>query len=181
MQEINEEEKKVGLQAWIEEHPKTTFWSRFVLWSVFACVLPFSFIVWRFKLFHAISKMQIGGWGIIAIVIVLAFAISIIRYIKMALSSRYTLIGQILGGFCKIILPLLAVLAILYSVRENIDLMLQALGCVTLCEAIAIPLNPLPKWAYEAQKDAREEERKDTMDYLLDGFFSRKNKKGDDD
>jgi hypothetical protein len=52
--------------------------------------------------------------------------------------------------------------------------MLQVLGCVTLCEFIALPLNPLPKWAYEAQKNVRVEERKETADYILDGFFRRK-------
>ena len=45
---------------------------------------------------------------------------------------------------------------------------------------VAIPLNPLPKWAYEMQKDVRAEERKETFDYLLDGFFSRKKNSGDE-
>lgn len=174
-EEINEEEQtKKSIFDWFVEHPKTTFWSRFVVWAVFACALPFSFIVWRFNLFHKISKIQIGGWGIIAIVILAVFAFTIIRYIKLAFSGRYSLVGQVLGGFCKVIIPLIAAIAILYSVRESVDLMLQVLGCVTLCEFIALPLNPLPKWAYEAQKNVRVEERKETADYILDGFFKRK-------
>ena len=175
-----EEQKKNSILVWIEDHPKTTFWSRFALWALFACVLPFTFIAWRFRLFNVISQMQISGWGIIGIVIVAAFALTIIRYIKLAFTGRYSLMGQVLGGFCKIIIPLLAFLALLYSVQENIKLMIQVLGCVTLCEAVAIPLNPLPKWAYEMQKDLRAEERKETADYILDGFFSRKNKSGDE-
>ena len=46
--------------------------------------------------------------------------------------------------------------------------------CVTACETIAIPLNPLPEWAYNAQKEVRVEERKETADYIIDSFFKRK-------
>lgn len=169
-----EEEKKSSLSEWLENHPKTVFWSRFVLWTISACILPFSFIVWRFKLFHKISQIQVGGFGIIAIVIVAFFALTIIKYVKLALSAKYSLIGQVLSGFCKVIIPLVAALLILNSVKENVSALIQALGCVTICEAIAIPINPLPKWAYEAQKNVRVEERKETMDYVLDGFFKRK-------
>ena len=172
-EEPTEEKKSSKLLDWLEGHPKSVFWTRFILWSLFACALPFGFIVWRFNLFQKIAKVQIGGWGIVAIVLVALFAITIIRYIRMAINAKHTLIGQILGGFVKIIIPLLVALAILYSVRDNVNLMIQVLGCVTICEAIAIPLNPLPKWAYEAQKDVREEERKETADYILDGFFKR--------
>ena len=174
---IEKKEKKT-LAETIEEHPKTVFISRFILWTIFACGSPFAFIVWRFELFQRISKFQIGGWGLIAIVIVAVFVFTVIRYIKLALSAKYSLIGQVLGGFCKVIIPLLTFLAILISIRNNIDLMIQVVGCVTVCEAIAIPLNPLPKWAYECQKNVRAEERKETMDYLLDGFFSRKKDSG---
>ena len=169
-----EEEDKSSLMEWIANHPKTVFWTRFVLWTMSACILPFSFIVWRFKLFHKITQIQVGGFGIIAIVVVAFFALTIIKYIKLALSAKYTLIGQVLSGFCMVIIPLIAALLILNSVKENVASLIQALGCVTICEAVAIPLNPLPKWAYEAQKNVRVEERKETMDYILDGFFKRK-------
>ena len=97
--EINEEEQeeqKSSLTTWIEEHPKTVFWARFILWTILSCVLPFAFIVWRFDLFHTISKVQIGGWGLIAIIIVAVFVFTVIRYVKLALSAKYSLIGQVL-------------------------------------------------------------------------------------
>lgn len=172
---LNEEEKKkFNLIEWLSEHPKTVFWTRFVLWTLCACVLPFMFIVWRFELFKTISKVQIGGWGIIAIILVALFVLTIIKYVRMALKAKYTLLGQFLGGFCKIIIPLVVALLILNSVKENVNSLIQALGCVTICEAVAIPLNPLPKWAYEAQKEVRVEERKETADYIIDTFFSKK-------
>ena len=167
-----EEEKKSA--NWFEEHPKTTFWSRFVSWVTFAGVLPFVFIAWRFKIFNKVSQMQISGWGIIGIIIVMAVAYTIIKYVKLAFSKKYSLTGQILTGIAKIIVPLIGFLLILKNIRDNIDLLMQVVGCVAVCETIAIPLNPLPQWAYEMQKDVAVEERKETMDYLLDGFFRRK-------
>lgn len=170
----NKEAKKKSLGEIIDEHPKTVFWTRFCSWTMFACVLPFLFIVWRFKLFGKISSIQIGGWGIIAILIVAIFIFTVIRYIKLAFKGTYSLLGQILTGVCKVLLPLIAMMAILYGLRNSIDLMLQALGCVIACETIAIPLNPLPKWAHDMQKEVREGERKDTVDYLLTEFFKKK-------
>ena len=179
LQEVKQEPKKVTLGDWIESHPKTTFWSRFVLWAAFSVVLPLVFIFWRFDLFKTVAKTQISGWEIIVIVLVAAFAFTVIRYIKLAFSGRYSLIGQILGGFCKIIIPLITFLLILDSLKNSIDMMIQVMGCITVCEAVAIPLNPLPKWAYDMQKDLKAEDRKETIDYLLDGFFKRKKDEGD--
>ena len=177
--EETEEEVKKGLFAWIEKHPKSTFWTRLVLWTVLSWVLPCAFIVWRFQLWRKVGQIQIGGWGIVAIILTAVFIFTIIRYVKMAFSNRYTLIGQLLSGFCKIVVPLLAMTLILYSVKDSINLMIQVMGCVTICEAVAIPFNPLPKWAYEKQKDVRIGERKETFDYLLDGFFKRKKDDGE--
>lgn len=178
-EEVLDEEKKNKLIAWIEEHPKTVFWMRFALWTLFACVLPFLFIAWRFELFGKVGQFQLSGWGIVGIILVFVFAITVVRYVKLAFSAKYSLIGQVLSGFCKIIIPLLAVLAILNCVRDSIDAMIKVMGVVIICEAAAIPLNPLPKWAYEMQKDVRADERKETIDYLLDGFFKRKKDSGE--
>ena len=170
----NNEVAVTTLGTWLDAHPKTTFFSRLVLWFICAAGLPFAFIAWRFDLFTRVSAIQISGWGIVGIVIVALVILSAIKYIKIAMNAKYTLLGQILGGFCKVILPLIVFLLILKGLRDNIDMMIQVTGCVILCEAVAIPINPLPKWAYEMQKDVRVEERKETMDYLLDGFFNRK-------
>lgn len=175
----NQEEVKVSkltkMAMWVDDHPKAIFWIRFIAFFMFACALPFIFIVWRFDLFKSVSKVQIGGWGILAIILVIAFVFVVIRYVKMAINAKYSLTAQVLGGVCKIILPLVAVTVILWCVRNEIELLLQVLGCIILCELIAIPLNPLPKWAYEQQKEVKEEDRKETMDYVLDRIFKKKN------
>lgn len=171
---VGKREEKKSAVEWLKEHPKSVFWSRLISWATFCCFLPFVFIVWRFQLFHKVERIQIGGWGIIGIVIVAVFVYTVIRYVRLAFSARYSFIVQILNGVCKVIIPLLAVLIIIYNVRNNINLMLQVLGCIVICEAIAIPLNPLPQWAYECQKNVRVEERKEAFDYLVDTLFNKK-------
>ena len=162
---------------WLDSHPKTTFWSKFVLWALLSCVIPFILIAYRFDLFKTVSKLSVSGWGILAVILVAVFAFTVIRYIKLAFANQYSLFGQVLSGVCKIILPLVATYLILDNIKENLQSFLNVLGIVILCEFVAIPLNPLPKWAYEMQKDLRAEERKETFDYLLDGFFNRSKEK----
>ena len=176
-----EEEKSNKLVTFIEEHPNTVFWTRFVLWASCACVLPFLFIAFRFDLFKQISKINFGGWGIIAIAIVAIFAIVVLRYVMMAYKTKYSFWAQCLSGVCKVIIPLVCLYAMLYAAKSNIDNFLQALGCTILCEAIAIPINPMPKWVYDMQQDVKASDRKDTVDYLLSEFFRRKdeNNKGE--
>lgn len=172
-EEIKREQKK-SLSEIVEDHPQAVFWARFASWAMFSCVLPFLFIVYRFNLFSKISKIQIGGWGLIAIVIVAIFVFTVIKYIRLAFAGRYSLVGQILSGICKIVIPLGVFMVVLYNIRNNVETMIQVLGCVIVCETIAIPLNPLPKWAYEMQKDVSDSEKKDTVDYLLTEFFKKK-------
>lgn len=163
-----------SLIAWFQAHPKTTFISRLISWILFAGVGPFLLIAFRFHIFKKVSQISISGWGIIGIIIMAVLVLSIVKYVKIALNAKYTLGGQILGGICKVIIPLLAVYLIAYSIKDNIQAFLDVMGLVIIMEAVAIPLNPLPEWAYNMQKEVRADERKDTMDYLLDGFFSRK-------
>ena len=58
--------------------------------------------------------------------------------------------------------------------KDNIDNFLQVSCCVTLCETIAIPLNPMPKWVYDRQKHLKEEERKGTIEYIADMLGKKK-------
>lgn len=175
-QEEEQKKKTNKLIQWIKDHPKAFFWIRLVTWTLCACVLPFIFISWRFELFKSVSKLQVGGWGIIAIAIVGIFVLAVLKYVKLALSAKYSFTAQIINGVCKVIIPLLLLFAIIWCVRDSTTAMLKVLGIVIFLEFIAIPINPLPKWAYEKQKDAKDGERKETMDYLVDKFFNRKKK-----
>lgn len=168
------EKEKKSLTEIINEHPKLVFWTRFVLWTLLACVLPVVFIAWRFELFNPSNRISLGGWGIVAIVIVVIFIIVLASYLRNGMNKSNVLLVQCISGFVKLVLPLLVFLGILYVLRNSIDRMMQALGCTILCELIALPVNPMPQWVLEQQKDVREEERKGTIDYFVDKFFSKK-------
>lgn len=173
MEENGKKENKVA--EFVKKHPKAVFWLRFFLFTICALVLPILFVGYRFELFHKASKISISGAGVIVIVIVAVFVATIIKYVKNVIKVKNVFISQCISGVCKIIIPLLAALALIENIKDNLDIFLQSLGMVIICEAFAIPLNPLPTWAAEQQKDIKVEERKDTVDYLLDGFFKRKN------
>ena len=118
--------------------------------------------------------MSISGWGLFAILIVAFFVLGLLRYVKLGLKIKNVFVTQCISGFCRIILPLTCAYVLITGMKENLDAFLQALGCIILCELIAIPVNPMPKWVLDQQKDVAADERKDTVDYLLDGFFRRK-------
>lgn len=125
---------------------KTIFLIRFIAFVIFACALPFAFIAWRFGLFSQSqgSGVALSGWGVVAIIVVLIFAIYVLRMLK--LGQPFSLFSQIVSGLVKVILPLVICLLVLRAMKNNIDAMIQALTCTIICEMVAIVVNPLPKW-----------------------------------
>lgn len=126
---------------------KKEFWIRFATFSVFACILPFVFIAWRYKIFRQIDKMSLTGWGIIGMIIVAVFVFYLLKMVKKGLP--YSMLTQIINGVAKVILPLALLYAMLSSIKTNINMFLQCLLVVIMCEVIAIPVNPLPKWLHD--------------------------------
>lgn len=132
----------------MDSQEKKKFVARAVAWAVFACGLPVAFIGWRYDLFRSAGELQFSGWGMIAIVIVLVFLIVVVKYVK-ALFTEWSMTKQIISGVLKIILPLGALLALCVGIRSNLDYFIQALSCVIICEAMAIPMNPFPELIYK--------------------------------
>ena len=174
-----EEQKKNKLLGWIEEHPKTVFASRIVLWSLLAGVLPFIFIAWRYDIFTTASKMKLTGWGFIAIIIAIVFISTLLKYIYKGLKPG--LAKQCITGFVKVVLPLVIFYCLVMAIEGNIALFKQALGCTILCETVAIPINPFPAWIHERAKEDKNEEQKTMADIFWGKFFDKKKEenKGD--
>lgn len=126
---------------------KKEFWIRFSLFAVFACILPFIFIAWRYSIFKKVSSISLNGWGLIAILIVILF----VRYVAKVVEKqkKWSMSKQIFLGVLKVLVPLVCLYAGLTAMKSNIDLFLQSLLVVIICETIAIPVNPLPKWQME--------------------------------
>ena len=169
---MEEENKNKGLIAWCENHPKTIFVIRVILWATCAAILPFAFIAWRYDIFAPTSSTKLTGWGFIAIIILAIFVISLVRYIYKGLKPG--LAKQCIFGFASIILPLLILYLLVDSLENSIALFKQALGCVILCEAVGIPLNPFPAWIAKRQVENEKIKAETMSDILWGKFFSRK-------
>lgn len=169
---MKEEKKTNKITEWINCHPKTFFTIRFILWVLAAAILPFSFIAWRYEIFTTETKVKLTGWGFIAVIIVLIFVVTLIKYIYKSLKPG--LAKQCIFGFTGIIVPLIILYLLIVNIEDSIDLFKQALGCVILCEAVAIPINPFPSWIAKKQEENLNEKINNVSDIFLDKFFSRK-------
>lgn len=146
---------------------KKKFWIRMIAFSLFSCILPFIYIAFRYNLFTKVSKIQIGGWGFIAILIVFFFCRYVI--VMMRKGVPYSMTSQIIMGILKVIVPLGLVWVFVWNIRSDIDLFLNSLGVVILLEAVAIPVNPLPQWV-----DMHKKNETDTMmDLLVDKLHNK--------
>lgn len=167
-----EQKKKKSFIDWYKEHPKTVFTIRFILWAACAAALPFAFIAWRYDIFTPASKIKLTGWGFIAIIIVIVFVSSLIKYIYKGLKPG--LAKQCIFGFVSIVLPLVMLYLLISSIEDSIRLFKQALGCVILCEAVGIPLNPFPEWLAKRQSENEQEKLENMSDVFWDKFFKKK-------
>ena len=130
---------------------KKVFILRIVLWSLFAGVIPVIFIGWRYDLFKKASNFKLSGWGLIAIIFIFVFLKVLVGYIRAGI-KEYSMLKQVLNGILKVLIPLGVLLLLCVGIRSNIEQFIQALSCAIICETIAIPLNPFPKWVYEKSK-----------------------------
>ncbi len=160
-----EEEKK---EFWTE---RKIFWARFIGWVTFAAILPVLFIIFRFEVFGG-HHVAIGFWGYVVIAIILAFIISVLRYVCKAMP--YSMAAQCISGLGRVILPLVIIFVIVWAIRDSLDTFLQALGVVIACEAVAIPINPMPKWIKEHLTEEQQKRISSLSDIVWDKYFSRK-------
>lgn len=141
---------------------KGIFWARFGLFALFGLIIPLAFIIWRFELFQKVSATTFGVWGILCIILVFAFAIVVSKYLMKGMPYSYA--TQIVSGIFKVVAPCLIVWVIAYKMREEMDLFIQVMACVTISETVAICVNPLPEWVHENRKS----EAQDLIDVLVD-------------
>lgn len=139
--EKQEENKKMS--------PKVIFAIRFIVFLCFALVGPATYLIVRFDLFTTTSKLQIGLWGCVLFGIIIAVVSVLIKFYLDGMKNKYSFLKQIVQGLIGLICPLLLVLLILIYLRDNINLIIEALYVFLPCESVAIIVNPLPKWCFE--------------------------------
>ena len=76
---------------------------------------------------------------------------------------------QILSGLIKVILPLILVYLVVNAIEDSIRQFKQALFIVIGCEAIAIVVNPFPKYMHDKGIEHTEN--------LMDTFIAKWKKK----
>lgn len=147
---------------------KKVFIARTILFAIFGCVLPFVFIAWRFEIFsNGGSRVSLTGWGVIAIIIVFFFVVYCLKILKN--SIPFSMTYQILSGLIKVILPLLLLLIFINALEDSIKQFKQALCIVIGCEAVAIVVNPFPKYMHDKGIEK--------TDNLMDTFIEKWKKK----
>lgn len=128
---------------------KKEFWLRLAAWAAFAVMAPIGFLAWRYGLFTASDgvRVSLNGWGILAVIIIGFFLLYVIKEAKRGMPEGSMLV-QCLNGY-GLLIPLVLCILILESIKSNIDYLEQVLIVIVVCEAIAIPINPMPRWAVQ--------------------------------
>ena len=121
---------------------KLFFWIRFGLYALFMFIIPAAFLFVKFKLFQKITAFQIGGWGVVFILIVGFGMIKLVKEVKKGLPFCYA--TQVLNGTLKVLLPLTLCTLILYVMQDNVKDVLIMMYVLIPCELVAILVNPLP-------------------------------------
>lgn len=137
------------------------FWTRMVGWVVMSCVIPIVTFSVKFGLFQKTtveldslgnvvrtSSTALNGWGLVSCILV-GYTISVILKEVIAAYPQYSFTKQCLTGFTKTVLPLIVGFFVCMFLNGVIQNLMFCLGTLAVCQAIAIPLNPLPKWRYE--------------------------------
>lgn len=126
---------------------KAQFWIRFAIWVSLAVVVPFVYIAVEFGLFTETTGKSLSGWGLVAIVFASIMMLVILGQTKNSM-PKGSMFRQCIGGFMALI-PLLAVILFIERMKSSMDAFERFLIVVLACEAVAVPINPLPKWAQE--------------------------------
>jgi hypothetical protein len=130
---------------------RNIFIFRMIAFTLFACIIPFVFIAWRYDIFRTSNdinpKVSLTGWGFLGLIIVFFFIKYCLNVLKRAIPFSMTY--QIVNGVIKIIMPLLLLLFVVDALENNITLFKHSLIVTIICEGVAIPINPLPKYMHD--------------------------------
>lgn len=125
---------------------KIVFIIRALLWLYFSLFLPIYVITKNYDLVKP-NPFKYTGWAIICSIFLVISISAIFGYIIQSL--KYSIYIQILSGIKKILIPIIVMLLICTIIDKNIDKIMNILKICLISEAVAIPINPFPKWVYE--------------------------------
>lgn len=143
---------------------KKEFWFRLSFYIFFGLIIPFVFLVWRFRLFEKVSKVSIGGWGLIAVIFVAVFFMSLLKAVRKGLPFSFT--TQVIEGLCKLTIPLIIACTCVYFMQDLMTEMFQFLCVLTICETVAVIVNPIPQWSHENQLEEQDNRMRGILESL---------------
>lgn len=140
----------------IRKMSKTEFWTRLAAWAVLALVVPIVYLAIAYGLFTCKngSSTQLSGWGVLAIVFAAVMLIVIVMQARATL-PKGTFVRQCVDGVLALI-PLLCAILVIHAAKSNMDGFEKFLIVTFICEAIAVPANPLPHWGLQNHIDFSE-------------------------
>ena len=123
------------------------FWIRFAVWIILALAVPIGYLAFAYGLFTTSKGGDtcLTGWGTLAIVFSCVMLLVIVNQTKKGLRWG-SMARQCIDGVMAL-LPLLCAIMLLDSVKGNIESFERFLIVTLVCEAVAVPVNPLRKWA----------------------------------
>lgn len=134
-----------------EEKPRkmsaAEFWIRLAVFVALALVAPFTFLAVSYGIFDPkdTQGVSLSGWGIFGLIVCGIVVVSILRQAKRGLSYG-NMFRQCIDGYSALI-PLIILIIAIDAVKANIAKLETFLIFLAICEAVAIPVNPLRKWA----------------------------------
>lgn len=172
-------------------NPKTKsrliFWSRMAGWVGVGVAAPITTFAVKFGLFTESkttvdalgntiehTNIALNGWGIICCFLVGVYATQILKEV-VAANKGYSFAKQCYDGAVKL-LPFIMLYGICYFLNGVLSQVMFCLAILILCRAVAVPLNPLPKWRYDK---SGVEDYSDLLNGLADCVKNLKKKSGE--
>lgn len=87
--------------------------------------------------------------GAVAIIILGIGVCILIKFYLAGMKTRYSLLKQVVEGIYKIVLPTVAALLVVHFFKTYTEQLTEMLWVLLPFEAVAIVVNPLPKWAFD--------------------------------
>ena len=145
---------------------KKQFIIRFVIYILIGLGLPIGFMAWKFELFvEKPSTTSVSGWGFVLIIIVVVFILKLVNGLRKGLKPG-SMVKQVVDGIYTVALPLCLFTFIVYWMSGVSEQLTQVLIVLTVCETICIPINPIPRWAFENNVEIAEGVVKKVINYI---------------
>ena len=167
---MEKQEQTLETQQVVNNINKKVFITRLVIYIMCGLIIPASFLIWKFNLFSNVSKTNIGGWGIVVIILTAVFLSKLAKQSTDVIESETA--RQAVDAFRKVLLPLLAVTLCLYAVGDFWQQLIQFFVILTIFEPIAYVANPMPQYV----KQVKDEKKKNKIIELFNIFWGEKNK-----